>query len=372
MPHFNGMLLAPNAPPVLLSVNSSKNALNDALRNVLGCDASLSATNCDLGVLYATESNGQPRNVLATQIRSKFSRKMPESLSITNGRCFLLGEDDKGVTSSLTKETVQTVFDLYVTLTGHSVPGRKGKKRSGPLRARRDIDYFSKVFQKSRRAELSAQNIVPLFASIQEEAREAWKNMSAEEKAPYLAQAAEDKVRYEREHADFKKKNPPRPKNPRTAYNLFCQDHPDKKADWKTQTEDQKAHYEAKAVQDKVRYEADLDVFRAHCEETGKDFAALISRKKKKRSESVASVSADEASDAPAAPAKKSKKAAKKVAEVAAPKAKRVKSEAKPKAAKPKAEKKAKPKTKATKKKPVVVEEPEDMDDDESEAEESE
>jgi len=289
MPKLQGLLLTPdtNTPPLEIGLKVSKNNVTDVIQQLLG-GSNLNTSNCDLGVLYSVSDDvDKTRNVLATQIRTKFSRKMPQALTVTNGRCFLVGEGEKETLVSVDKDSVSTVMKLYEQLTGHAISGRKKHVRVGPPRAKREYDYFAKVFQKSRRAELSAQNIVPVFADIAKEAREAWKNMSNEDKAPYLAQAAEDKVRFEREKAEFVKKNPPRPKNPRNAYNMYCRAFPDKetRVDWKSLTTEQKASYENLAKEDKVRYEEELKVFASHCEETGKDFNALVSRKKRKKTE---------------------------------------------------------------------------------------
>lgn len=288
MPKLQGLLLTPDTtlPPVEIGMKVSKNNVTRVIQQLLGTNR-LNTDNCDLGVLYSTSDNAEKtRNVLATQIRMKHS-KTPTESTLTNGRCFLVGEDEHASLVSIHKDSVSRVMSIYEELTGHSVSLRKKKVLAGPHRAKRDYDYFAKAFQSSRRAELAAQNIQPVFAEIAKEAREAWKTMSNEEKAPYLAKAAEDKVRFEREKADHLKKNPPRPKNPRNAYNMYCRAFPDKetRVDWKSLTPEQKLTYENSAKEDKLRYEEELKVFADHCAQTGKDFNALVSRKKRKAPE---------------------------------------------------------------------------------------
>jgi hypothetical protein len=291
MPRLTGLLLTPGGAPMEVGLKVGRNNLPEVIQQVLGCQKVPVVSNCQLGVLYSSgdsEVSQQPRNELATQLCSKYSRKMPDTLTLTHGRCFLVGEDEKGATTHINKQALQTVLDLYKELTGHTVSGSKTvKTRVGPKRPKRDYDYFSGVFSKSRRAELAAQNIVPVFADITREARDAWKTMSSEEKAPYMAKAAEDRIRYEKEKNEYNQKNPPRPKNPRNAYNVFCQEYPDKatRPDWKTWDAQLKVPFEAKAAEDKLRYEKELDVFRQHCVATGKDYEALIARKKRSRSD---------------------------------------------------------------------------------------
>jgi len=293
MPRIQGLLLTPNGPPTEMGIKVSKgsNNLPEVVQQVLGCSTAPVVSNCDLGVLYSTEEavpGSEARNSLATQLRCKFSRKLPEQLGVTYGRCFLIGEDEKGSSANVEKKTVTTVFNLYQEMTGHSISGRKKSRgRLGPKRPKRDFDYFAGGFQKSRRSELADQKIVPVFATITKEAREAWDTMTSEEKAPYQAQAAEDRLRFERERTEYLMKNPPRPKNPRNPYNIYCQEYPDKntRPAWKSLTDEQKAPYEQKAEADKGRYTAELEVFRKHCVETGKDFDTLTARKKRKVSD---------------------------------------------------------------------------------------
>lgn len=349
MPRLTGLLLTPNGPPVELGLKVGRSNLPEVIQQVLGCQKVPVVSNCQLGVLYSSgdsesSQQQQPRNNLATQLRTKYSRKMPDHLTLTHGPCFLVGEDEKGVTTHVSKESLQTVLDLYKELTGHTVSGGKSTKtREGPKRPKRDYDYFAGVFQQSRRAELKAQNIVPVFADITREARDAWKTMSSEEKAPYLAKAADDRVRYEKEKTEYSQKNPPRPKNPRNPYNIFCQEYPDKttRPDWKTWDAQLKVPFEAKAAEDKLRYEKELDVFRQHCVATGKDYDALVARKKRQRSEGDDEKSADQA------PKKKKAKTASGDGSSTAPKTK--KSKAKPSSDAP-ATKKGKGKSKKEKK----------------------
>ena len=119
-----------------------------------------------------------------------------------------------------------------------------------------------------------------------------FKNLDAEEREIYEEKAKADKVRYEREMANYSapedsdddnksspKKKPKKdknaPKKPRTAYTLFCNDKRDaikeQNADitfsevnkllgeqWKAATLTEKEKYEAMAAEDKMRYEKEM------------------------------------------------------------------------------------------------------------------
>jgi hypothetical protein len=218
---------------------------------------------------------------------------MPDHMTLTQGPCFLVGEDEKGVTTSVSKEATQTVMDLCKELTGYSMPvgtgGKKGTKakRDGPKKAKTDFNYFNSDFQKSRREELKMKGMPAVFQDINREASEAWKLMTPKDKEKYVALAAADRIRYDQEKAELLKKNPPPPKHPRTAFHVFCQEFKDKnnRPDWKTSSKEFKEPFEQKAAEDKLRYEKELEVFRNDCIAAGKPdlFNTATAKKTKKR-----------------------------------------------------------------------------------------
>lgn len=281
--NISGVFISTSSAPVEFSFKIGKRAnVQQIIQGFLNC-TSPNVVNCDLGVLYSSDSS-QDTNSLASQLQSKFSR-MPESLKNACGPCFLIGEDVNGHTVSLSKESVKSVMDLYHEMTGHNV-SKRSAKRDGPNRAKRDFEFFQKEFFKDRKTELKDQNLPFDLPTVGAEAREAWKNLSAESKSPFLNLAAADKVRYQEELVAYLKKNPPRPTKPRNAYQFFCQDNPEKEQ-WKNLSAEEKLPYDSKATEDKVRYETQLAEFKTHCEENGKNFEELISTKRAKISKSA-------------------------------------------------------------------------------------
>lgn len=283
MGKLQGLLLVPNAEPIEMGLRVTKNNASEVIRKILGCESEPNASNCDFGVLYSSGDNDEARNALATQMR-KLSRKMPQELSITNGRCFLVGEGEKESIVSVHKDAVTKVLKLYEELTGHSVSIRKVKSKVGPNKPKLAMHYFAHDFHVGRKAQLLEQKLPVKFADVAAESRVAWANKTQEEKAPYLALEAADKVRFNKEREIYLQKNPPAPKNPRNAYNMYIQEFPEKESrgNWKTLTPEQKAPFTVKSTADKLRYELELEAFKAHCIETGKDWESLTRKKRKK------------------------------------------------------------------------------------------
>ncbi len=362
MPNITGLLLADGdlkaTAPVEARIKLSKTNPSDAIKVLLASKSDPVASTCKIGLIYST--GGHDANPLATAICHEFSGKAKGEI---HGRCFVVGEDEKGAMISLPKESVEQIANLYQRLTGVKPAGlsvRKAKKENAsPKKPRKDIDCFRSKFYKARSEDLKNQNLKFDLPSASKEAVAAWAALSAEEKAPYMAEAAQDKARYDREMAEWVVKNPPKPLKARTATWYYNQSHDKEgRVEYKTLPEEEKKAYEAKAEEDKKRYDEELAKFKQHCEETGKNFDDEIAPKKRaKPAEKKAKAKAD-------APKAKKQKGAD-----GAPKAsKETKGPAKKKAAAPKKQKK----DEAPKKKRKAEEEEEEEEEDEQEDEEEE
>ncbi|KAI9314175.1 high mobility group box domain-containing protein [Dichotomocladium elegans] len=76
--------------------------------------------------------------------------------------------------------------------------GKRGKKeKTGPKRGLSAYMFFS----QDQRPKVKEENPDASFGSIGKILGEKWKNMSEQEKAPYVAKAEADKKRYEAEKA---------------------------------------------------------------------------------------------------------------------------------------------------------------------------
>lgn len=157
----------------------------------------------------------------------------------------------------------------------------KGKKPKGRMS---NYTFFVQMCREEHRKKHPNENVN--FTEFSKKCAERWKVMSEKEKKRFADMAEKDKQRYDREMATYtppageggrkrKKKDPNAPKRPLSAFFLFCQDErPAVKAiypnysvgeaakelgeRWNKVTAEAKAKYEAKAQQDKARYDKDL------------------------------------------------------------------------------------------------------------------
>jgi len=288
MPKLTGLLLVPerSLSPQEITIHwPNKGNYMEAIRALLGINNAPAVENCDLGVMYSSSDKKLEENSIATYIRRKSSRKMPKEHTTVYGRSFIL-QDDKGNPATLEKSNMDKMYDMWEEMTGCRIKGRK-HKQEGPKRAKLPQNFFSRDFIKEKKAELRSQGKEYKFQEITKAAHETWNKLSTEEKQPYIEMAKLDKLRYEKENHEWLEKNPPKPKNKRSAYSLFCSDHPDSKTrpNWKELDEKEKQVYKERAEQDAKRYAEELEKFRTHCDQAGKDFEALTARKKRKRAE---------------------------------------------------------------------------------------
>ena len=154
--------------------------------------------------------------------------------------------------------------------------GKKKKKAKDPNKPKRAMVAFM-YFSIDQRPVMQRQNPTLKIADISKMLGAQWRSMSATQKAPYDKKAAADKKRYEKEMKAYKP--PYKPKRPMVAFMFFSiENRPtaQKKnkdmgiaeiskvlgAQWRGMSPAQKAKYEAKAAQDKVRYEKEMASFK--------------------------------------------------------------------------------------------------------------
>ena len=108
----------------------------------------------------------------------------------------------------------------------------------------------------------------------------------------FKAKAAEDKARYDREMAEYLKTHPVRPQNGRNAYYFFNKANPDKakRPNWQDMKDEDKKPFEEQAALDKVRFEADVEVYKKYCQDKGFNFDEMMASKKRKKAPSTTPV----------------------------------------------------------------------------------
>ena len=162
----------------------------------------------------------------------------------------------------------------------------KTKKPKGRMSA---YTFFVQMCREEHRKKHPNENVN--FTEFSKKCAERWKQMNDPEKKRFADMAEKDKVRYDKEMATYtppaevggrrkkKKKDPNAPKRPLSAFFLFCADErPNVKAKfpqysvgetakelgerWSKVSADLKAQYEAKASQEKQRYERESEDYK--------------------------------------------------------------------------------------------------------------
>ena len=153
---------------------------------------------------------------------------------------------------------------------------KKKKKAKDPNKPKRAMVAFM-FFSIDQRPEVQKANPTLKIAEISKILGEKWRGMSTVQKAKYDKKAAADKARYEKEMADYKP--PYKPKRAMVAFMFFSIErrpamqakHKDKGiaeiskllgASWRGMSDKAKAPYQAKAEEDKARYEKEMKNFK--------------------------------------------------------------------------------------------------------------
>ena len=128
---------------------------------------------------------------------------------------------------------------------------------------RKPEDFFKKHLSQVLRSEGKKVDI----ALLSRESSNRWKAMSDEAKAPFAHLSEEDGARYQKELAAWQERYPPRPRASVSAYNAYCRHHggsiASAAAEWKTLSDDKKAPFVQEAAMDKVRHQAEMEEWSA-------------------------------------------------------------------------------------------------------------
>jgi len=157
-----------------------------------------------------------------------------------------------------------------------AVSPMKGQKRrkqikdpNKPKRATTAYFYYLQAERERCKREGKETNRIAEFTK---EVSGRWKALTDTEKKIYEDKAAKDRARYEQEMAQYKGKDPNKPKRPQSAYFHFLAEFRTKNKgkfehkeilrkageEWNKLTPEEKKPYEAGAEKDKARYEEDL------------------------------------------------------------------------------------------------------------------
>ena len=178
-------------------------------------------------------------------------------------------EDNKGSIQKLIKE--HTDCSTKDTI-------KKAKDPNAPKRGKSSYIFFcmdNRASVKADNPEMKAKDIIKELGTL-------WRNLSEEDKAPYIEQSKKDKLRYEKEIKDYiapdidqtqkQKKKFSGPKRSLTSYIYYCKEHREKIKEqnpdmspkeitsllgkqWRSLDEKGKKPYNKLAKKDKERYE---------------------------------------------------------------------------------------------------------------------
>jgi hypothetical protein len=290
MTKFNCILLPTNLTPFEMTVKipSGTDTL-EALKVSLN-RSSLVSANTDIGVMYySPEDSEKIPNALASSLRQKHTHGLPTDLSAMYGTVILTGEGDVATSVAKTAFKIcRDVYKgLGGTSSSGSSDGKKKKKdKDLPKRAKRSFDYFSSEFQKNRRIELAALGQPAVFTELTKEARVVWDKTDETSRKPYEEKAVADIERYTKEMELYRVTHPLPPKRVRQPYNIYSSSvKGDKDAkSWKDMTSDERTPFVTLSDEDKKRYESELESFRSWCKENGKDADTELSAGLKRKS----------------------------------------------------------------------------------------
>ncbi len=280
------------------------NQIQRSVRTVLGTHELPIVRKTKIGLIYSCdrhEANGR-WNPLATKILKEFNfDEICGTIEPCYGRCLVMGDFSREVVDYVDKKTQEvhtksklvqhpirkSVNELYMELTDYKIkPGRSGYKwTAGPTKCKTALAYFQSWFSREHKARLAAEqpDSKARMPYVTQQARETWRNMSEQQKAPFYQQHQEDRARYEREFAEFRRRHPVAPRPIRLAHNFYAIEA--KKTNgpkWTTLSPAQQKRWRAMEDKDRQRYLEEIEVYREYCERSGKDFDYEISKGRKR------------------------------------------------------------------------------------------
>jgi hypothetical protein len=216
---------------------------------------------------------------VAVEFICKNSSHTPESAATIISTAILIGEDEDGNMTSVSRAVTKTVVDGYISNEKNNSKRQRSRKQN--KRVKRAFDFFSSQYQTKRRAELQTTGEPAVFAALTKEARCKWGSMTHEARAPFEALHLEDKLKHQKEHEEYIKEHPIPPKKPRNAYHLFTKEmkgDKEKLGGWKTIEEEEKKRFIGLAAEDVLRYEAETSQLEEWCATRGVDMTTYIEK----------------------------------------------------------------------------------------------
>lgn len=271
--------------PLKITFQSGKTLedIQDSVQSIVN-STEPAITKSSLGWIYSAGNTSQ-RNRLASKVGVQHGLLENNVNNLVYGQSVLIGNVEDGQVSNLTQQQIETVRNMFDVMRGYKTKGKKKKVKVGPKRPKRAFAFFSTKFNEDYRRTHPDANKAELFSQISTLSNQKWyKEMTPDEKAPFEAQAAEDKRRYERELKAWNLENRSPPKHGRNAYQFFrASVGHDRHTEWKTMTVEQKRPFQVQAEASKQEYLQRLKDYELWCRETGEDFEFMTQRRRAKR-----------------------------------------------------------------------------------------
>lgn len=155
-----------------------------------------------------------------------------------------------------------------------TIAKKKKKKKVDPNAPKRPMSAFM-YFSRDYRSVLKEQHPEASFGELGKLLGSTWRELGSSEREKYSDLAREDRARFEAEMALVPKK----PKKPLSAFMIFSNAHraivkeenPDASfaetgkllgAKWRAASEEEKGRYQKLAIEDKARYQRDVEKFK--------------------------------------------------------------------------------------------------------------
>jgi hypothetical protein len=285
-----------------------------------------------VGKLYVFDgpnASHRIKNAVGTQIMRQENKNLPDDVVTQYGRCFLLDtamsttakRDGKKEVHKGPSKAITTAFAAYAEVTGKD-PLVAKKKRAGPARVMKAVDFFTHEFHSKDKKEweekameewnakgtvgqlawfdthvtnneaVKDKKVEPFkaffnafikekrlpFAERGKLARSKFLEISDEEKARYEKLVEADKQRFELENRIYMEKNPKPPQKLKKAFHFYQRDAGkiDPVVPWKSLDDEGKAPFYAMEKEDNVRFQKEWKEYQAKCEDLGIDYTKVM------------------------------------------------------------------------------------------------
>lgn len=271
------LVIPPNAFPTWANLYIQTGFEDEALRNnyrvadMEKCDFLLKES--AVGKLYYSP------NPSATDLRNPLGTALHGKATV-RGHCYLLSNYVKGKPSEINKEVWEALKKQYAGLTGGSIGTKRTLDDKMPNKSKSAFNFYSAEHIATRKKQLTETKQPVDSAELKQQAEAAWDALSMDDRAVYYQKEKDDKLRYDAALLEYNRTNPKAPKQPRSAYHIYCKQTgraPGKRKStdetapvWTKLGAEEKKKFEDLAVLDKTRFETEYTLYAERCTAVGR------------------------------------------------------------------------------------------------------